>query len=359
MHPAPASHADRAWLDVDLSAVVANARTWARLTGLRLMPVVKADAYGLGAGPVVQALEAVEPWGYGVGTVDEGRELRALGITRPILVLTPLVPALAREHAAYGLRPSIGDLDALRSWLALGGDPAPFHVEIDTGMGRAGFRWDDASGLSELVRLAGGAPGWEGIFTHFHSAETDAAASQEQWRRFESVLEGLARRPPLVHGANSAAGLHGFAQGSDLARPGLFLYGGRVGSHAPLPVAALRARVVACRRIRAGDTVSYGATWRAAHDTTIVTLAIGYSDGVPLSLGGRGVVELCGALHPIVGRITMDMTMVAVGDAPIAVGAVATLFGGLVGLEEYATAAGLSPYATLTAVGPRVIRRHA
>jgi alanine racemase len=346
----------RAWVDIDLDALGANARAFQRLAGARLMPVVKADAYGLGVGAVVRALEAVDPWGYGVGTVEEGRELRELGIERPILILTPLLPELAAAHAASGLRPTIGDIVALDAWLSLG--ELPFHLEIDTGMSRAGIRWDDAEALAAMNARAGRAPGWEGAFTHFHSAEADPEATRTQWSRFEEVLGRFHRRPPIVHAANSAAGVAGACGHTDLVRPGLYLYGGRVGDQTPRPVVALRARVVACRRLRPGDTVSYGATWRARRDTTIATVAIGYFDGVPLNLSSRGLIEVRGATHRIAGRVTMDMTMVDLGETEAVPGEVATIFGGLVSLEEQAAAAGTVPYDLLTAIGPRVVRRY-
>ena len=142
----------------------------------------------------------------------------------------------------------------------------------------------------------------------------------------------------------------------DLVRPGIQLYGGRVPGVEGEPVARLQARVVSVRRVRPGDTVSYGATWRAERATTIATLAIGYADGVHRSLSGVGRVELRDAVCPIAGRVTMDLTMVDAGDLPVTVGDVATLFGGLVTLEEQAALAGTIPYELLTALGPRLPR---
>jgi len=197
--------------------------------------------------------------------------------------------------------------------------------------------------------------GWEGVFTHFHSAET-AAATERQWDRFHQVLAGLGRRPPLVHAANSAAALQGTRYAADLVRPGIFLYGGAVPARTPNPVARLRARVVAVRRLAVGDSVSYGASWKAREPTTVATLGIGYADGVPRSLGNRGRIEVAGCQAPIVGNVTMDMTMVApAGD--VDVGTVATVFGGTVTLDQQAAAAGTIAYELLTGLGRRV-RRH-
>jgi alanine racemase len=207
------------------------------------------------------------------------------------------------------------------------------------------------------------APGWEGVFTHFHSADSDPGSVAAQWRRFQSVLSALPRRPALVHAANSAAALCGHQYAADLARPGIFLYGGKAGDSAPAPrpVAALRARVVAVRHVAAGESVSYGATWRAPRHTTVATLGIGYGDGLPRAAELKDEsrlrqVELRGRAVPLIGRVTMDMCMVAVDDGQVAVGDVATVFGGIVSLDDQARAAGTISYELLTALGNRVPR---
>ena len=346
----------RAWVDVDLDALVRNARSFAATTGVPLLPMVKADGYGLGAVAVARALTGLEPWGFGVATVDEARELFVNGITRPIVIFSPLVPSMIEYVTAIAARPTIDDVDVLRAWLGQG--TAPFHIEIDTGMSRSGIRWDDAQALADARNLLADATGWEGVFTMFHSAEHDPAATAEQWRRFDEAIQGLGRRPPLVHAAASAAGAYGTAYAADLVRPGIHLYGGRVTGLEAMPVVSLRARVVALRRLTAGATVSYDATWRAPNRTTIATLAIGYADGVHRRLSNGGAVELLGQRLRIVGRVTMDHVMVDAGDLPVAIGDVATLFGGLVSLEEQAALAGTISYEILTGLGPRLPRRY-
>jgi alanine racemase len=342
----------RAWVEVDLAALVQNARTVGRISGARLLPMVKAGAYGLGAIPCAHALEAVDPWGYGVVTVQEGIDLRAARFDRPIVVFTPLTAPQLDQCGAHQLRPVIGDRAALEAWLAAG--PAPFHVEVDTGMSRCGFRWDTELGWIDLLASA---PGFEGIFTHFHSADTDPASIQVQWRRFQAVVQRLPRRPPLIHAANSAAALRGTAYAGDLVRPGIFLYGGAVSGIAPQPVAKFRAPVVALRTVRPGDPVSYGGSWSAARDTLVATVAAGYADGVPRSLGNQGLVELDGRTFPIIGRVTMDFLMVAVDDA-IRLGDIATIYGGRVSLDEQATRGGTISYELLTSLGARVPRQY-
>jgi len=346
----------RAWADIDLGALVANARTVLSVSGSRLLPMVKANAYGIGAAAVTRALEAVDPWGYGVVTPDEGAALRREGVRRPIVVFGPLSPEGVDRCLRDDLRPVVGDLDQLRRWLATGN--RPFHLEIDTGMARLGFPWNDRDLLGEAGRLLAPAAGWEGLFTHFHSADSDVDATGRQWERLQTALTALPRRPSLVHAANSAAALRGTRFAGDLVRPGIFLYGGAAGALSPEVVVRFRAPVVATRRLAPGDSVSYGATWRATSPANIVTLAAGYADGVPRALGGAGQVELDGVLRPIVGRVTMDFTMVDVGDAAVPVGSVATICGDAPSLDAQASAAGTISYELLTGLGRRVVRRY-
>ena len=345
----------RAWVDVDLSALTANAKTVTAVSGGRLLPMVKANGYGLGAIPVSQALEALAPWGYGVATLDEGAELRRAGITRPILLCTPLLADWIDRCLELDLRPSIGDLSALERWTTR--TRRPFHIEIDTGMARSGFRYDDPALRDAVGQSLAKAEGWEGAFTHFHSPETDRVATELQWARFQEVLAALPRRPALLHAANSAAALNGTRYTADLVRPGIFLYGGAAGGPAPAPVVAFRARVVGVRRIREGDTVSYGASWRADAPVRIATIAAGYADGFPRAAGRGRAVELCGRVVPVVGRVAMDMIMVAIDeDHRVELGDLATLWGGAVSLDQQAEWAGTIAYELLTAIAPRVPR---
>jgi len=340
-------------VDVDLDALVRNARRFRELMGRPLLPMVKADAYGLGAEAVVHALEGLQPWGYGVATVEEGATLRRAGIARPIVLMTPLYPQILPGCLVWALRPSIGDAAMLDLWIEAGG--GPFHLAVDTGMSRGGLPWHDLATWERLVPRLASLAGFEGMYTHFHSAGENPAASLEQYDRLQGVVTRLKRRPELLHAANSAADP---AHALDLARPGIYLYGGQVAFPPPEPVARFQARVAAVRRVRAGDSVSYGATWRAASDTTIATIAAGYADGLHRSLSSRGRVEVRGVACPIAGRVAMDLTMVDVGDHDVQVGDVATLFGGIVSVEEQAALAGTISYELLTALGPRLPRHY-
>jgi alanine racemase len=351
----------RAWIEVDLGALVDNARTVARAAGTRLLPVVKANAYGVGAVAVSTALEQLDPWGYGVATIEEGAELRAAGITRPVLVFLPARAQLFDEYDRYRLTPALGEAGSVLEWTARG--ERPFHVEIDTGMGRSGVRWDDVDELGEAVD----SPYFEGCYTQFHSADRRDGSAERQLERFLEAVRRLPRRPPLVHVANSAAALRGTQFAFDAVRPGVFLYGGSPGDGfpQPKPVVSVRARVLSVRRVRAGESVSYNASWVAPRDTVIATIGAGYADGLRRMLGqdGRARVLLRGQRRPIVGLVTMDMTLVETGPLDVQVGDVATLVGEQGGdritLEEFAGWSGALQRELLTGLGPRLVRVYA
>lgn len=349
----------RAWVEVSLAAVVENARTVARTSGTRLLPIVKANAYGLGAVAVSRALEQVDPWGYGVATIDEGTELRAAGIARPVLVCTPARPDEFETCRRVDLTPALGDAASLAAWLALQPE-RPCHLEIDTGMGRAGARWDEIDAISGIR----GADRIAGCFTQLHSSERDDGSAERQLERFLGAVSRLPRRPPLLHVANSGAAMRGTRFAFDAVRPGVYLYGGTPGGslEAGRAVVSLRARVVSVRRIKSGDSVSYNATWTAPRDTTVATLGIGYGDGLRRSAGfsGKTTVLLNRTRCPIVGLVMMDYTIVDAGETPVQVGDVATLIGeaegGCTTLEQFAAWSDVMQRELLTGLTSRLPR---
>ena len=351
----------RAWVEVNLGAVVENARAVARFAGTRLLPIVKANAYGMGAVAVAQALEQVDPWGYGVATIEEGAELRAAGIARPVLVCTSGRPDQFAAYRQLALTPALGDRASLAAWLALQPE-RPCHLEIDSGMGRAGVRWDAIDDVREVP----GVERIEGCYTQFHSSEQSDGSTELQLDRFLKAVERLPRRPRLVHVANSGAALRDRKYALDAVRPGVYLYGGTPGgSIVPgQPVVSVRAVVVGVRRVRSGESVSYNATWIAPRDTVVATLAIGYADGVRQSLpSGAATVLLNGGRCPIIGVVTMDLTMIETDVTPVAIGDVATLVGEASGavntLGQFAAWCGVQQREFLTGLGQRLPRIYA
>jgi alanine racemase len=351
----------RTWIEVDLTALAANARTIAARAGTaRLLPMIKADAYGLGAVPVARALEPLDPWGYGVVTAEEGQELRSAGITRPIVVFSPVTAELA-QIAAAGLTPVLGSVEQVRAWLGLVGSARAFHVQFDTGMCRSGIWWEAAGSVQAEFAAA---PGFEGACTHFHSADSDPASVRRQLERFAAVLAALPRRPALVHVANSNAALRlGREVAFDAIRPGIFLYGGGAAGERPRPVVSWLARLVEVNRRPAGETVSYGATWSLAQPTVLATVSVGYADGLPRALGNSGAMLLGGRRRPIAGRVTMDLAMLDMGNDVPDLAAVATLIGRdgaeEITVDEVAEQLGTISYEILTGLGRRVRRVYA
>ena len=346
----------RAWVDVDLGALRQNGATLAARAGVPLLPMVKADAYGLGAVAVARALEPLAPWGFGVATVDEGVELREAGVERPIIVFTPLLRDELAAASQARLTPALGDGAAIARWAELGG---PWQLAVDTGMNRAGVRWDEIGAIRDAI--AANPP--EGAFTHFHSAERNDGSIEVQERRFADAIAALPERPPMLHADNGASVERRAGTRWSVVRPGVFLYG--VGSGpgaqvAPRPVAHVRARVLQLRTIPDGDTVSYGASYRAIGPRRIATLGIGYADGYRRSLSNRGSALLNGRRVPVAGVVTMDMTMLDVTGVPCEEGDVATLLGASPGLDAAAVARDgeLSPYELLTGLRARMPRLH-
>jgi alanine racemase len=337
-----------------------------------MIPMVKADGYGVGAERVVRALDPERPWGYGVATVEEGAALRRAGVQRPIVVFGPIPPGEEGRAAAARLIATISDTDSLARWVAVspGEGALDFHVEIDTGMGRSGFDWRETAEWAARVRALCGRVRWTGVYTHFHSADAlDATATRTQWTRFRDALAQLplSRENLMVHAANSAAALRWREYAEDAVRPGIFLYGGRAvepdvsGVARPQPVVAVRARIVRVRDVPPGTTCGYGATYAARSWERWATLPVGYADGVFRNLGNRGEVLIRGQRTPVIGRISMDMTVVDIsGIADAGTGDVATLIGRdrdeEITIDDVGARAGTISYEVLTRLTARLPR---
>ncbi|MQA91491.1 MAG: alanine racemase [Gemmatimonas sp.] len=374
LDPSTTSRA-RAWVEVRLDRIRENAAAIRRSIGpgAGLVPMVKAEAYGLGMVPVAAALtgfpDAADPWAFGVAAVSEGEGLRAGGWGGRILVFTPTPPSEYSRAVDAELTLCVSEVEAVSRLAAEAAKRrrvVPFHVEIDTGMGRAGLAWQEASSWGPAILERSSGLKWEGILTHFHSAdEADPEPTSEQWARFGAALEVLPRiePAPVLHVANSAAALRFKGFGCNLARPGIYLYGGAAGAESrPAPVVSVRARLVLVRDVPIGATAGYGATYRATHPSKWGTLSIGYGDGIPRSLSpGGGEALVHGQRVPILGRVSMDMITVDLSDVPEArVGDVCTLIGedGLesIALDEVAQRCATISFEILTRLGTRLPR---
>jgi alanine racemase len=348
----------RAWVEIDLGALRRNAAAIAARAGVPILPMVKADAYGLGAVRIARALDVDDPWGFGVATVTEGEELRRIGIARPIIVFTPMMAEDLDGAERSNLTPALATAATIKRWSET---RLPWHLDIETGMGRAGLRWDEVKTLEDL--LVKYPP--EGAFTHFHSAELANGTLEEQTKRFEEALAVLPIRPTILHADNSAAIERCGKSRWSFARPGVFLYGVNSIPNTQIraePVISLRARIVEMRSMRDGETVSYDGTWTAKGRRRIATVPVGYADGYRRILSNRGMGLLRGQRVPVAGNVTMDMTMFDVTEVPCEIGDVITMIGAdgdeSITVSDIAELGQLSPYEVLTSLRSRLPRRY-
>lgn len=359
----------RAWAEIDLGALQENVRAIAAALRkpARVMAIVKADAYGHGAPAVARAAVEAGAAALGVATTDEGVQLRAAGLGVPILLLGHTPPEEAEIAVTNDLSVTVFHMDVARALsraASRGGRPAKIHVKIDTGMGRIGIAPTDAP---SFVRDACQLPGivLEGCFTHFATADdADLDPARAQLAAFRAVLRRLDEaglRVGLRHAANSAAAIALPESHLDLVRVGIALYGippaPHLGSRILLRrVMRLRARVTHVKRVPAGTPIGYGGVYRAAGTTTIATIPVGYADGYPRLLSGRGEVSLGGARLLLAGRISMDQCTVDADETAVRVGDEVELWGEEVPVEGVAERAQTIAYELLAGVSRRVPR---
>jgi len=366
--------------DVDLDAVAHNFRAIqaflaaeplegaARPPGI--VAVVKANAYGHGAGPVALALERAGATMLACADIEEAVVLRRAGVRAEILVFGALGVSDVSGVVDYDLTPTISTPSAgkaLQDLAARRKTTLRYHLKIDTGMNRLGLRYDNlprtlpdllASRNLELI----------GLYTHFATADLPEHPLMEQQReRFEQARAELAARgirPQVVHAANSAALLRDSRVWYDLVRPGLLLYGvvpPPLAATLPLrPALSLRSRVVAVKHIRAGETVSYGARFTAERPTRIAVIPAGYADGIDMRMAGRSSVLVRGRRAPIVGSVSMDMLMIDMTDIEAYPGDEVVLLGTQgderIDVRETASAIGTIPWEILCRLGSRIER---
>ena len=369
----------RTRVEVDLAAIVGNARTVRALTGADVVAVVKADGYGHGAIAVARALTAARAVAaFGVSLVEEGVTLRDAGVTAPVLVMGPSQHGGEDDMVMAGLTPVIActeDLAALAAIARRRARTIDAHLKVDTGMGRLGVTVEEAAPLAVEAARAGVAI--VGLMTHFACADTDDPAdphsmTQDQLRRFREVDRAVtAAGAPLRvrHAANSSGALLFPEARLDLVRTGIAIYGnGRWPDTAEAAgrrsAMRLVTEVAQLRTVAAGTSVGYGATWRAARASRVAILPLGYADGLPRGATGRAQAAIRGQRVPLVGVISMDIAVADVTDVPdVAVGDAAVLLGRASGgasisVAEYGAWAGLSEYEVTCGMSKRVPRTY-
>jgi len=364
----------RAWAEVDLAALTHNLRTLRNLyVDSEVMAIVKADAYGHGVDLVAPGAYVAGVRHFGVATTEEAAYLRRLlRVDARVYLLSPVIPSDAPAIVSERIIASVSSVEmaeALSQSAVAAGATADVHVDVDTGMGRSGFRLDEAA--DALARIDA-MPGLrlDGICTHFASADEDPDDARGQHKLFLDFLSTLGERASTltVHASNSPASLAVGKPGyHTLVRPGLLMYGiePAAGMSEGLdlqPVLSIRASVTLCRELPAGSTISYGKTYTVPDGGgRYATVAAGYGDGIQRPLGNTGYVLIHGKRAPIRGRVCMDQFVADVdGIDDVQAGDVATIVG-RDGDEEItvlsmADLLGTTPHLISTCLMPRLPR---
>ena len=358
---------------IDLDAIADNVRHFRRLTGVEVIAVVKADAYGHGAAAAAVAALSAGASRIGVAEIPEALELRRQGVHARIMAWLHAPGERFEQAAAADIELGISSFDQLEAAGAVASvdRPVGVHLKFETGLSRNGIAPADwGRVLAEAARLERiGRLRIVGLFSHLSntSPEEDRAALA----RFEEGVAAAASfgiRPEIRHIAATAAAIDLPEMRLDAVRIGIGLYGlspfddrssGQLGLR---PAMTLRGSIAAVRRVRAGAGVSYGYDHRTDRDTTLVLVPLGYADGVPRSGSGKLPVSIGGRRFRNVGRVAMDQFVVDVGDNPVSIGDEVILFGdptlGVPSATEWADAAGTINYEIVTRIGPRVRRRY-
>lgn len=370
-------HQERVYASVNLDHISYNIRKVREHIprSCKIMAVIKADGYGHGAVRIAQELSSNDSvWGYAVATIDEALEITEQGIGKPVLILGYTFPSTIPLAVEYGIRMTLFDIESARLISAAAErlkKRAPVHIKLDTGMGRIGIRPDKAG--VELVKEIAELPGIfiEGIFTHFaRSDEEDKGFTEEQLARFngfDRLLSSEGIHIPLKHCANSAAIVDMPKTHMNLVRSGIITYGLAPSDEVDITrlklkaAMEIRSSVIYVKEVPTGSTISYGSTFVTARPSRIATLSVGYADGYPRCLSGRGEVLIHGRRFPVIGRVCMDQMMVDVTEDPTVVqGDTATLVGSdgdeHISMEEFAEKSGRINYEAVCDIGKRVPR---
>ncbi len=356
----------RSWLEVSLGRIRGNYRAVRKHvdSSIDVMPVVKADAYGHGAFEVSRVLEDEGARWLAVSNVEEGVSLRRAGIHGRVLVMADFLPESRPALEEFGLTPVVHSLDDVKQV------EVPYHLKIDSGMGRLGTR---AEAEAIVAAVSANASPLEGVMTHFaSSANFDSRQTEEQIEHFELILAALraaGHAPRYVHASstNSIAYERRNAWGN-LVRPGHAIYGyisaAKGAPRAMLqvkPALSWKATVLAINEVPAGARIGYGGIHTAERNMRTAVLAAGYADGIPHRLGNRGQVIVNGKFAPIVGAVSMDLTTIDATDTPeLKVGDAVMLLGEQNGIsinaQQMARMAGTISYSVLCGINPRVKR---
>ena len=376
-------HYERVCAYIDLDAILHNMDCMKKniAKDTKIVAVIKTDGYGHGAVRIAKQLEDIPyVWGYAVATAEEALILRHAGMQKPILILGYTFPYSYEDMIREEIRPAVFREDQAKAFSEAAvrlGKTARIHIKVDTAMSRIGIK-PDAEGLAFIEQVME-LPGIEveGIFTHFAKAdEKDKTAVLKQLSIYQAFLkkveETCTKEIPLKHCSNSAAILEMPQANMDMVRAGITTYGLYPSEEVSKDIVPLRAamslysHIIYCKTIHAGQSVSYGGLFTATKDTRVATIPVGYGDGYPRSLSGKGYVLIHGKKAPILGRVCMDQFMVDISGIPGAMeGDKVTLLGAdgqeRITAEELGELSGRFNYEFVCTLGkriPRVYRRN-
>ncbi len=359
---------------IDLSALSRNFRQIRAKIGpdVKILSMVKANAYGHGARRIAETLAAAGSDAFGVATLEEGLELREAGIRAPILVVAGAYPEQLDLFMKNGLTPVVHDAESLSHLDDAArehGVTLKIHLKVDTGMGRIGFLAAElASWLPLLKQLQ--ALQIEGVFSHFSHADNVAGDyTRNQLEIFGHLVERLRANgisPALVHLANSAATITLPAAYLNMVRPGLMLYGiypspAMTGEISLEPVLSWKSRILQLKKVPAGSSISYGRTFITRRESLIATVPVGYADGYSRRLSNVGAMLVKGKRAPVAGTVCMDLTMIDVTDiGGVQQGDEVVLLGhqgnAVISADEMAAWSNTISYEIFTSIGARVPR---
>lgn len=365
----------RTWVEINLDALGCNFDAVREMLpeNMKILAVVKANAYGHGAIGVAKFLEDKADY-LAVAATDEALELRKNGVNCPILILGHIPYGDYDNIVKFKITPTISDFyeaELLSKAAVKAGATAPLHIAVDTGMNRIGFKCDDASveeikKIKELPNIR-----IEGVFSHLAAADMlDKTYTKMQAERFDDFvlkLENAGINAPIKHLYNSAA-IADLEKKYDMVRQGIILYGLKPSDevefnniNVPQPVMSMKTRVVQVKTLLAGESISYGCTYTTEKETRVATLCAGYADGVTRVLSNNGEVLIRGKRAKIIGRVCMDQFMVDVTDIPdVEAGDTATIFGTdgeeTISVDEIAKKANTINYEIICNINSRVTR---
>ena len=362
----------RTWAEISVSALVHNFKTIKESAkNCGLMAVVKADAYGHGTETVIPALLGAGADCFAVSNIDEAEDLRKLGVEHPILILGYTPPEAASRLAKNDIIQTVYDKEfaqKLSFYAKNSSVTVKAHIKLDTGMGRLGFdcRTDDLSGIKDaLYSLGLDGIAYEGVFTHFSSADTCEEYTEKQYSNFIKASEILKKNCSdikTVHCCNSAGLLLHKDKHSSLCRPGVILYGlspdkDMTYSEELVPVMTLKSVVSMVKTVEKDTFISYGRTFKSDKKMKIATVSVGYADGYPRALSNKGEVIINGTKAKIVGRVCMDQITVDVSHIEqVRIGDEVILFGKELSVDGLAEKTDTINYEIVCGISKRVPR---